>query len=251
MKTISLEDTLAYDRDGYLVVENLFSEDEVNAMLHDIETGERVAKHKRGSADKSGKKAGISIWGDLSGDIWTAASTHPRIVNAIRVLMREEIAFFHGKVMLKEANSGGAWEWHQDYGYWYEQGFVFPRMMSAWVALDPATKENGCMEVLRGSHKLGRLEHGKVGDQTGANLSRIEQVEGFFERVYCEMSPGSVLFFDCNTLHTSAPNDSDHSRRSFIICYNALNNPQLGERKSFEQRPCPVADEDAILKFAE
>jgi ectoine hydroxylase-related dioxygenase (phytanoyl-CoA dioxygenase family) len=250
MKTISPEDTLNYDRDGYLLVENLFSADEVQAMLREIESGERVAQHKRGSADRSGKKAGISIWHELGSDIWAAASTHPRIVNSARILMREEIAFFHGKVMLKEAKSGGAWEWHQDYGYWYEQGFVFPRMMSAWVALDPATKANGCMEVLRGSHKLGRLEHGRVGDQTGADTTRIGQIEPFFERVYCEMSPGSVLFFDCNTLHTSAPNDSEYSRRSFIICYNALNNPQLAERKTFEQRPCPVAAEDAILQFA-
>jgi len=250
MQTLSPEQTLAYDRDGYLLVEKLFSEAEVQAMLHDIESGARVAQHKRERADGSGKKAGIAIWLELGDDIWAAASTHPRIVNTVRILMREEIAFFHGKVMLKEANSGGAWEWHQDYGYWYEQGYVFPRMMSAWVALDPATRENGCMQVLRGSHKLGRLEHGQVGDQTGANARRIEQIEPLFERVYCEMAPGSVLFFDCNTLHTSAANESDYPRRSFIICYNALNNPQLREPKTFEQRPCPVGAEDAILQFA-
>jgi ectoine hydroxylase-related dioxygenase (phytanoyl-CoA dioxygenase family) len=230
-------------------VEELFSEAEVAAMLREVEGGQRVAQTARGNADSSGRKAGIAIWHELGDDIWAAASTHPRIVNNVRILMREEIAFFHGKVMLKEAKSGGAWEWHQDYGYWYEQGFVFPRMMSAFVALDEATVENGCLQVLKGSHLLGRLEHGKVGQQTGTNTERIAQIEPLFERVHCTMKPGSVLFFHCNLLHTSAPNDSDFPRRSFIICYNALANPQLGTRY-FEDRPCPVSAPDAILKFA-
>ena len=124
-------------------------------------------------------------------------------------------------------------------------------MISAFVALDAATRENGCLQVLRGSHHLGRLEHGRVGTQTGARPERIAAVEPLFERLYCEMSPGSVLFFHCNLLHASAPNESDHHRRSFIMCYNALANPQLTERKTSEQRPCPVSTDDAILKFAE
>ena len=107
-----------FDRDGYVLVENVFSEAEVAAMLRDVESGERVARTRSGREDSSGKKAGIAIWTELGDDIWAAASSHPHIVNAVRILLREEIAFFHGKVMLKEARSGGAWEWHQDYGYW-------------------------------------------------------------------------------------------------------------------------------------
>ena len=238
-----------YRRDGYLLVPDLFRPAEVAALLRAVEGGERVAATTRGREDSGGKKAKLAIWHELGEDIWAAASTCPRLVNAARILLGEEIAFFHGKVMLKEARSGGAWEWHQDYGYWYNQGFVFPRMMSAFVALDAATRENGCLQVLRGSHRLGRLEHGKVGDQTGADPARIPQIEALFERVYCEMSPGAVLFFDCNLLHTSAPNESDRHRRAFIVCYNTLANPQLGGKQTSEQRPCPVSPDDAILRL--
>ncbi|MEO6906912.1 MAG: phytanoyl-CoA dioxygenase family protein [Abditibacteriaceae bacterium] len=248
MMNLTEQDVWNYDRDGYILMEDVFTQQEVAAMINEVEQGERVAQTRRGTADSSGKKAGIAIWHELGDDIWAAASTHPEIVNKVRILLHEEIAFFHGKVMLKEAGSGGAWEWHQDYGYWYEQGYIFPRMLSAFVALDEATVENGCLQVLRGSHKLGRLEHGKVGTQTGANMDRITQVEPFFERIHCTMKPGSVLFFNCNLLHTSAPNNSDHPRRSFIVCYNALANPQLGTRTS-EDRPCPVADENVIKKY--
>jgi len=246
---LSPTETAGFDRDGYVLVPELFNEREVAALLRDVEGGNRVAGNASARTDASGKAAKISLWNDLADDIWGATSTNPRIVNNARMLLREEVAFFHGKVMLKEAHSGGAWEWHQDYGYWYDQGFVFPRMISAFVALDPATKENGCLQVLRGSHLLGRLSHGTVGDQTGAEIERIRALEPYFERVQCEMTPGSVLFFHCNLLHASAPNESEYSRRSFIMCYNALNNPQLAEHKTFEQRPCPVSSDDAILRF--
>ncbi len=240
-----------YWRDGYIVVRALFREREVAAMLAEVERGQRVADTVRGRTDSSGRKARLAIWHELGDDLWAAASTNPRVVNNVRILMGEEIAFFHGKVMMKESKTGGSWEWHQDYGYWYDQGFAYPRMLSAFVALDPATRENGCLQVLRGSHQLGRLTHGSVGDQTGADPTRIQQIEAMFERVYCEMAAGDVLFFHSNLLHASGPNDSDMHRRAFIMCYNALANPQFAEPKTAEQRPCPVSADDAIEKMAD
>ena len=240
---------LAFERDGFVLQRELFSAAEVAAMLAAVEHGERVATTQNAATDKEGRKSRLAIWGSLGGDIWAAASTLPRVVNGVRELMGEDIAFFHGKVMLKEAGSGGAWEWHQDYGYWYGDGFAFPRLMSVFCALDPCTRENGCLQVLRGSHRLGRLEHGKVGSQVGASESRIEQVEPLFERVHCEMNPGDALFFHCNLLHASAPNTSERPRRAFIICYNALHNPVLG-RPELYRDPCPTSPEDAILTAA-
>ncbi|MDF2440380.1 MAG: hypothetical protein JWN98_1364 [Abditibacteriota bacterium] len=247
---LSQEHKWNYERDGYVLLTDVFSPLEVKLMIRAVESGERVAQTTHGSADASGKKARLALWHELGDDIWAAASTSPRIVNAVRILLGEEAAFFHGKVMLKEARSGGAWEWHQDYGYWYDQGFLFPRLISAFAALDTATIENGCLQVLRGSHHLGRLDHGRVGQQTGADAHRMELIESTLDRVYVEMKPGSVLFFHSNLLHSSAPNNSPHHRRSFIMCYNALANPQLGERKTSEQRPVPVGADECILQFA-
>ncbi|MEM7131085.1 MAG: phytanoyl-CoA dioxygenase family protein [Chloroflexota bacterium] len=237
-----------YHQDGYLLVPDLFTQQEVSAMLTAIENGGRVADTARDTSDAGGKAARLAIWFELGDDIWTDVSTHPRIVNNIRMLMGEEIAFFHGKVMLKEPQSGGAWEWHQDYGYWYDQGYAYPRLMSAFVALDPATKENGCLQVLRGSHLLGRLDHTEVGSQTGAEEERMQRIEEMLEQVHCEMTPGSVLFFHSNLLHGSAPNESDHSRRAFIICYNALTNPQFAEKQTSDTVPCPVAADDVLVR---
>ena len=235
-----------YHRDGYLLVEDLFSPAEVEVMLKELSGGR--AAETWDAADAEGKSSRMSLWNEIEDDAWGAASTNPRIVNAIRALQGEDIAFFHGKIIYKSAGTPGVVEWHQDYGYWYDQGFVFPRMMSAWVALDPATRENGCLEVLRGSHRLGRLQHTVFGAQTGADPKRLAQVRGNFEHVHCEMRPGSVLFFDCNLLHGSGANLSARDRRSFIMCYNALANPTTFPGAIREQRPCPVSADDAILR---
>ena len=239
-----------YDRDGYVLLQGAFSQCEVNAMIAAIEGGGSLEKHARVRTDAEGKKTRLAIWHTLTDDIWGTASTAPSLVNNVRIWLRQEIAFFHGKVMLKEAHTGGAWEWHQDYGYWYDQGFVFPRMISAWVALDPATRANGCLEVLRGSHKLGRLTHTTYQSQTGADPKRLAQVKPYFEHVHCEMRPGSVLFFDCNLLHGSGANLSAQHRRAFIVCYNALTNPYLHPGSIADPRPCPVSADDEILRRA-
>jgi ectoine hydroxylase-related dioxygenase (phytanoyl-CoA dioxygenase family) len=99
-------------------------------------------------------------------------------------------------------------------------------MLSVAVALEPATRENGCMQLLRGSHKLGRIEHGRVAGQTGADPERVEQALKRLELVHCEMGPGDALFFHSNTLHCSAANLSERSRNLLICCYNkATNDP--------------------------
>jgi ectoine hydroxylase-related dioxygenase (phytanoyl-CoA dioxygenase family) len=246
---LTYRDVSDYQRDGFVVVKNVFSREEVAKMLYAVEHGDRVSQTRRSGQDGSGKASSLAIWHDLGDDIWSAASICPRVVNPIRILLGEEAAFFHGKVMLKEARTGGAWEWHQDYGYWYNQGFIFPNMISAFVALDAATIENGCLQVLKGSHLLGRLDHGKVGTQTGVEKVRLNQIESMFERVYGELSAGSVLFFHSNLLHASAPNESDHHRRAFIMCYTAVSNPQIRNGETIIRTSCPVGEDQAILKF--
>lgn len=233
-----------YARDGYVLVPELFDAREVRTMHSAMGDGQPIREDK---TDRSGRAARLAIWFELGDDVWAAASRDPRIVGTASELLGEQAAFYHGKLSLKEARTGGAWEWHQDYGYWYENGFLFPHMLSAFVALDDATPENGCLQVLRGSHRLGRLEHGEVGAQTGADPERIGHIEGLFERVHVAMPAGSVLFFHCNLLHTSAPNDSDRHRRAFIVSYSAVGNPQLSDGELVRRPPCPVGGPEAIL----
>jgi ectoine hydroxylase-related dioxygenase (phytanoyl-CoA dioxygenase family) len=129
--------------------------------------------------------------------------------------------------MLKEPRVGGAWEWHQDYGYWYDNGCLYPDMASCLIAIDPATRENGCLQILEGSQRLGRINHGRTGEQAGADLQRVQAAMQRFPLVYCEMGPGDALFFHGNLLHCSAQNTSDKPRWSLICCYNTKHNDPI------------------------
>jgi ectoine hydroxylase-related dioxygenase (phytanoyl-CoA dioxygenase family) len=99
------------------------------------------------------------------------------------------------------------------------------------IAVDRATRQNGCLQVLRGSHHLGRIEHGKVGDQTGADAERVEAACRLLETVPCELEPGAAVFFHCNLLHRSDQNHSPEPRWAFICCYNAARNDPYKESR--------------------
>jgi ectoine hydroxylase-related dioxygenase (phytanoyl-CoA dioxygenase family) len=148
-----------------------------------------------------------------------------RIVNAVEQILNGKSAHYHSKLMQKEPRTGGAWEWHQDYGYWYKNnGFLLPEMLSVLTALTPSTKENGCLQMIRGSHKMGRVEHGFAGEQVGADIEKVNEALKIMPLDFLEMGAGDTAFFHCNTLHASAANLSDKPRWSIITAYNLASN---------------------------
>jgi ectoine hydroxylase-related dioxygenase (phytanoyl-CoA dioxygenase family) len=148
--------------------------------------------------------------------------------------------------MQKDTGTGG-WEYHQDYGYHYNE-FFYPDFVSVMVALDPATRDNGCLRVVRGSHRLGRLEHESFGSQRIANRERVAMALEEFEEVHCEMAAGSVLYFHGNTLHASNANLSDTSRWCLIFDYVPATNRWMLPRKP---QLAPIAGlDDATFRAA-
>jgi hypothetical protein len=216
----------AYERDGFAIVEQAFTAEEVVLLDQAARTQERI-KEAHSTLDKEGRESKISITTEFSDDVWGYVSRMPRVVRGAEILLGESVYHWHSKIMVKEARQGGAWEWHQDYGYWYRDDPPFPQMISAMIAVTEADRKNGCLRVLRGSHRCGRLDHGKIGSQTGADPERVEALLKRLQVVDCVLRPGDMLFFHCNLLHASEPNVSDRPRTSYICCYNALNNPPL------------------------
>jgi ectoine hydroxylase-related dioxygenase (phytanoyl-CoA dioxygenase family) len=143
---------------------------------------------------------------------------------------------------------GGAWEWHQDYGYWYKNGFLYPEaMISVMVALTEATPLNGCLQVLKGSHKMGRIEHLFAGEQQGADMPFVEEALKRFERVFVALQPGDTLFFHSNLLHMSEANLSEKARWSLISAYNLQYNVPFREKNPSCVTPVQVVSDEAIL----
>ncbi|CAG2192605.1 unnamed protein product [Mytilus edulis] len=81
-----------------------------------------------------------------------------------------------------------------------------------------------CEKIIRGSHKCGRIEHKKVGGQTGADIERVELIKKKFPLEHVEMNPGDALFFHSNLLHASNANNSDLRRWTLLSCYCKASN---------------------------
>ncbi|GMV99483.1 MAG: hypothetical protein AMXMBFR84_06220 [Candidatus Hydrogenedentota bacterium] len=221
---LSSEQLAQYQRDGYLLIEGHFDRDETELLLNIAKADKALIDGATGKKDTSGNITKLTLRNALFDDTYSAIVRSERVVNIMEQLLGGEVYHYHHKMMLKEPRVGGAWEWHQDYGYWYDNGCLFPYMASCMIAVDRANKENGCLQVIRGSHQMGRVNHMRIAEQTGADPERVEQALKRMELVYCEMEPGTALFFDGNLLHRSDMNASEHSRWSLICCYNAARN---------------------------
>jgi hypothetical protein len=238
-----------YDEKGFILVRQLFDAEEMRILLSYAKNDEALIAGAAGRKDATGQITKLTLWNFAGDDLYSMFSRSPRIVNRMEQLLGGEVYHYHTKMMLKEPRVGGAWEWHQDYGYWYHNGCLFPLLASCLVAVDRATRENGCLQVLVGSHKMGRVEHGKTGDQTGADMEVVTVALERLERVYVEAEPGDALFFHCNLLHRSDQNRSDKPRWSLIACYNAARNNPYKESRHPRYTPLARVSDDAIKRW--
>jgi len=127
---------------------------------------------------------------------------------------------------------------------------MFPdQLISVMVALTPANKENGCLQVIKGSHKLGRVNHGFAGEQVGADMVMVNNALKTMELVYSELQPGDALFFHSNLLHRSEANLSDYPRWSIISCYSLQTNLAYNETSTSWKTPVNVVPDEAILEW--
>ncbi|MBM83340.1 MAG: phytanoyl-CoA dioxygenase family protein [Planctomycetaceae bacterium] len=230
MQLFGREELSQFEINGYLVVRELLSAAEVELLGSVSRREEEFRADQISRADGEGGSVDLVVKNDLpEGTIHAAVVRSERIVRRMEQLLDDEVYHYHHKMILKEPRVGGAWAWHQDYGYWYHNGCLFPRMGSCMVAVDRATQENGCLQVLAGSHSMGRVEHTQVGEQTGADPERVEVAVNTFRRDYVELDPGDAVFFHCNLMHRSDQNSSEDPRWAFICCYNAKSNDPYKE----------------------
>ena len=242
-----------YNEDGYLVLKNFFDEDEVQKLYAYATHDDALLKNAWDFNDQSGKSTRLTLWFTPGDDMFGLMVRSEAMVNAVSSLLDgDKVCHFHSKLMQKEPKVGGAWEWHQDYGYWYKNGFLYPEaLISVMTALTEATKQNGCLQVLKGSHKMGRFEHNFVGEQQGADMPFVEEALKVCERVYVELQAGDVLFFHSNILHMSEANLSDKPRWSFISAYNLSYNIPFREKSTSCITPLNVVPNEDVFESGE
>lgn len=251
-KALSEKQVAAYHRDGYLVIKNFCSAEEIDKLYSTALNDDAMRKNALDLNDQSGKKTRLSLWFTPGDDVFGYLTRSEKMIAKVSQLLGEgsPVCHFHSKLMQKEPKVGGAWEWHQDYGYWYKNQFMFPdELMSVMVALTDANQQNGCLQVIKGSHKLGRVNHGFSGEQVGADMTMVENSLKTMELIYSDLKAGDALFFHSNLLHRSEANLSDHPRWSIISCYSLQSNLAYNETSTSWKLPVEIVPDEAILEW--
>ena len=233
-----------YDRDGFLVREDVFSAAEIAAMCRAIEQvcADLVARKER--SRKKVQVSGFSVFEQfpdanvvikwepsdpnrLKGlepfahldPYLTEIAAHPGFVEPMRDLVGcEDVALFTEKLNLKRALGGGGFAPHRDFPYWKEPAEQPERLVTAWVALDDADVDNGALEVLPGSHLLENVpsrRSEKVFETYEVDASRLD-LSGMRA---VPVRAGSVIFFGPLLVHRSGANESGRDRRALLYTY--------------------------------
>ena len=117
-----------YHRDGFVIRKGFFNKAEIEKLYDTAINDAAVSKHAINVNDSSGKSSKLSLWYKPGDDVYGLLTRSERIVHDVNQLLdgNSAVCHYHSKLMQKEPKVGGAWEWHQDYGYWYKNEFLFP-----------------------------------------------------------------------------------------------------------------------------
>ena len=240
-------DVAAFRREGQLVVRAFYTPAEMAVLAATLAADRALSTRALRVDDGHGGATEIALWNFPGDDAFGALARGARLVDAAGALLGGEVYHYHSKITAKRPGGGGTWVWHQDYGYWYGNGCLLPDMLTVAIPLDPMSAANGCLQVLTGSHRMGRIDHGPVGAQTGADPARVQAARGRFPQTPFEGEPGDVMFFHANTLHTSAPNLSGSPRTLLLVAFNTRANDPVREHHHPWHTPLEVLADDELL----
>jgi ectoine hydroxylase-related dioxygenase (phytanoyl-CoA dioxygenase family) len=215
-----------YQRDGYIVVEDLLAPEEVAALrqrLRDYTHGGRDHAKLVIQVEPRVERGELKVehWGDgirkidslvEHDDEFRKLGLHDNVVGIVEQILGPDLKLFRNTLLLKPPGVGSAKGMHQDSPYWP----IAPMdLCSCWFALDDATPENGCMGVLPGWHTKGPLPHKHVTDdfvieESAYDMSRM---------LLAPVRAGGGLFFHSLVPHYTAPNRSTKWRRAIALSY--------------------------------
>ncbi len=217
-KVLSESQIEAYERDGFVFPVRVMSNEEAAS------SGARMER-----ARASGALLGLGETKFYLRLPWVyELATRPALLDAVEDLIGPDIFLYHNTVWSKEGGDPAYVSWHQDNTYF---GHRPCEVLTAWVAITPATVESGCMEFLPGTHKLGQLPL-KEADIGGANMLSSGQTAEIDPAaaapVAVELRPGEASIHHAFLVHGSRPNRAAHRRVGISLIYHSPHLRQIG-----------------------
>ncbi len=241
----SLSEIDQFRRDGYIIVRGLAEASMCTAM---VEYTQAALAAQSGpleyEADVSYPGAPVSL--DVPGgrtvrrllqayarhEMFRQWAQNLAIVDRIRQLLGPRVLLpqaHHNCIMTKQPRYSSATLWHQDIRYW---SFQRPDLISVWTALGAEFPENGCLQLLPGTHTMNFAP--KQFDEAQFLRPEIDENQALLAtRVHAELDTSDVLFFHCRTFHGAERNQTDQAKFSLVFTYRPADNlPIFGTRSA-------------------
>jgi phytanoyl-CoA hydroxylase len=252
MPMISDQDVEFYRREGYLVVPDVFSPEETEALRRT--TDEMVAaatdldahnniydledSHRRGNPRVRRIKTP-----HLHHPVYAAASRNPKVIEILQRLINPSLRFDTGKLNLKAAGYGAPVEWHQDWAFYPHTN---DDLAAVGIMMDDMEEANGPLLIVPGSHRGPTYDHHADGRFCGAMDFDTSDVD-FSKAVPLLGKAGSISIHHVRVIHGSATNVSNRSRRLLLYQYTAADAWPLKGIKDYKAyADAMVAGEDTL-----
>jgi ectoine hydroxylase-related dioxygenase (phytanoyl-CoA dioxygenase family) len=251
---VTPEQVQFFRENGFLSIERITTDEEIEWLkgIYDKLFSERMGETQGEYFDLGGKRAHDGE--EVLPQVLAPEKKFPELLqtiyyrNAKRIITTllgadESQVNGGGHMILKPPRYGLETPWHQDEAYW--DADLLPNSASAWMPLDVATLESGCMQFIPGSHHDDIHFHKHINDDPTVHGLVTEEVDPS-KAVACPLQPGGATFHHCRTLHYAGPNKTDKPRRAYIL---VLGTPPI-RRDSPGYKPWIDAEREALARLS-
>ena len=241
---LTAEQIKQFDRDGYLFFPALFTPEETRSLTDAVP--DLYSRHEAYNVrEKDSEAVRTNFAAHMYSEPFAKLARHPRMIEPVEDLLGEKLYMHQFKINGKMAFEGDVWQWHQDYGTWFnDDDMPEARAMNVALFLEDVNEFNGPLMFIPRSHQKGRQEAGHDLTTTSYPLWTIDNAT--ITRLVAEggiISPkgpaGSMMMFHCNLVHASGSNLTPWNR---TIVYLSLNSCQNHIRRF--HRPEYIAHRD-------
>lgn len=236
---ITHEQAEAYDRDGYLVMKNIFSAEEVRALIDASAELRRAgdALRREDLVTEPGSDAVRTVFRlDEHSRMFRRLAHDTRLAGVARFLLGDEVYIHQSRLNYKPGFTGKEFYWHSDFETWHaEDGMPRMRAVSASVLLTDNDALNGPLMLMPGSQRTFIGCRGKTPERNHETSLRKQEIgvpshDALFSLAerhgidYASGPAGTLIFFDSNTMHGSNGNITPFPRSNAFFVFNAMSN---------------------------
>ncbi len=260
---LSKEQVDFYEENGYIMLEKFFDNEDLELLKDELQSTMKAHEDKEGPdviKEPNSNEIRSIFEVHKDGDFFERLSRNERLVKVVEQILGSKVYINQSRINFKPGFKGKEFYWHSDFETWHvEDGMPRMRALSCSIVLTDNYEYNGPLMLVPGSQNWyvstagetpednykSSLQKQEVGvPDEGSMEWLVEQAGGRIDRA--TGPAGSVLLFDCNTMHGSAGNISPYPRSNVFFVYNSIENKLVEPFSDKAPRPEFLANRENI-----